>query len=518
MKSIHRVIGILAMLCLRALIPVAWAHDGHDPVDRSNFESGVETEAKPWTHLDFRNDPDNFQFAIVSDRTGGPRQGVFEDAIEKLNWMQPEFVMSVGDLIQGTSENSLTNAAEWDEMMGWIEKLEMPFFFAAGNHDIQAKSVLGRVSYEVMRKQWEDRFGTTYYYYKYKGVLFIALFSNDGIERHISNEQVAYFEEVLAENQDVRWTMLFLHHPLWDSPHDSNFGDIEAALEGRDYTVFAGHQHMYRHFERKNTNYYVLATTGGGSGLRGNEFGEFDHITWVTMTDEGPRLANIRLDGILPHNVTSGDVKEYSMLLTMSASIDAVTLLEENENVEAGMTYLTFNNRSLFPIEYKGTFFHNHYIHPTPGKVKVTVPPRGSETVTVSLQALEAFRSSDKVRLEFEGTVAFASDDAPALEMSGRQAIRLATTKIDLIEQESIAFTDSTQLRLTFAPEGTDVRYTLDGSEPDENSLRYDGPLNLENGGASQSAPIREKWCQKRCGRCSVGENRKRTRPAVRLL
>ena len=51
----------------------------------------------PWNHLNLNNDPDNFQFAIVTDRTGGHRPGVFEDAVHKLNLLQPEFVMSVGD-------------------------------------------------------------------------------------------------------------------------------------------------------------------------------------------------------------------------------------------------------------------------------------------------------------------------------------------------------------------------------------------------------------------------------------
>ena len=55
----------------------------------------------PWNHLELNNDPDHFQFAIVSDRAGGHRPGVFMDAVNKLNLLQPEFVMSVGDLIEG---------------------------------------------------------------------------------------------------------------------------------------------------------------------------------------------------------------------------------------------------------------------------------------------------------------------------------------------------------------------------------------------------------------------------------
>ena len=33
--------------------------------------------------------------------------------------------------------------------------------------------------------------------------------------------------------------------------------------------------------------------------LLGRDNGEFDHIMWVTMTEEGPVVANPLLDGIL---------------------------------------------------------------------------------------------------------------------------------------------------------------------------------------------------------------------------
>ena len=71
----------------------------------SSFKHSVRTEKKPWTGKAFLNDPNDFQFAIVSDRTGGPRAGVFSGAVEKLNLLRPEFVITVGDLIQGGAGN-----------------------------------------------------------------------------------------------------------------------------------------------------------------------------------------------------------------------------------------------------------------------------------------------------------------------------------------------------------------------------------------------------------------------------
>ena len=56
----------------------------------THFKSDVDTVKKPWTNLNFNNDPNNFQFGIMSDNTGGSRPGVFESGVNKLNMLQPE--------------------------------------------------------------------------------------------------------------------------------------------------------------------------------------------------------------------------------------------------------------------------------------------------------------------------------------------------------------------------------------------------------------------------------------------
>ncbi len=49
---------------------------------------------------------------------------------------------------------------------------------------------------------------------------------------------------------------------------------------------------------------------GGGSRLRGQEYGEFDHVAWVTMKKETPLIAQVMLDGILPANMKIPDSDE----------------------------------------------------------------------------------------------------------------------------------------------------------------------------------------------------------------
>ncbi len=127
-------------------LTVSFALTGYSQV--KDFKTDVDTNKKPWTNLDFYNDPSNFQFAIVSDRNGGNRPGVFEKGVEKLNLMMPEFVMCVGDLIAGYTTDTALIAKQWDEVNQIISNLKVPFFYLPGNHDITNK---------VMEKEWEKR-------------------------------------------------------------------------------------------------------------------------------------------------------------------------------------------------------------------------------------------------------------------------------------------------------------------------------------------------------------------------
>src|SRR5882757_9685187 len=74
-----------------------------------------QDEQTPQSAARLNNAASTFQFAIVSDRTGGHRARVFSQAVEQLNLLQPEFVISVGDLIEGYSEDAPKIVNEWRE-------------------------------------------------------------------------------------------------------------------------------------------------------------------------------------------------------------------------------------------------------------------------------------------------------------------------------------------------------------------------------------------------------------------
>lgn len=260
-----------------------------------------------------------FRFAILSDRTGGARPGIFEAAVGVVNDLQPDFVMSVGDLIEGYSDERDVIDAQWEAFEARVAALEMPFFYVPGNHDLNSPASVAA---------WEERRGPAYYAFLHEEHLFVVLSSEDpamplsdeqraallaaarrdpaefeALEHEqvvpaFSAEQLDWLEQVLVEHPDVRWTFVFAHKPFWqwDRPDVKR---LEQLLAGRPRTVFAGHAHNYQRSTVDGAEYLRLGTSGAAvlpwRPLEGN----LDHLTWVSALRAGPPvIANVELSGV----------------------------------------------------------------------------------------------------------------------------------------------------------------------------------------------------------------------------
>jgi serine/threonine-protein phosphatase CPPED1 len=303
--QMKRLLNGTAVIAILIAVTVFAARGGANAPSADKAAIVAETAARnPWTKLELNEGPDAFRFAVVSDRTGGHRPGVFSRAVRMINLLQPEFVMSVGDLIEGYSEDPGQWALEWSEFESNVDRLQMPFFFCTGNHDM---------SNVPMSENWKRKFGKSYYSFRYRNVLFVILNSEEPrpeeTEYRFGPEQQEWLRQTLAQNADARWTFVFFHKPVWreamGDPASQGWTAIEDALAAGDrhYTVFVGHEHEYAKFVRHGRDYFMLATTGGASKMRGVEYGEFDHVAWVTMKGASPVIANVLLDGVQPDDV-----------------------------------------------------------------------------------------------------------------------------------------------------------------------------------------------------------------------
>lgn len=367
----------------------------------------------PYSSLNLNNDPGNFQFAIVTDRTGGHRPGVFLDGILKLNLLQPEFVMSVGDLIEGYTTNVAELDRQWKEFNGFIDSLQMPFFYVPGNHDITNK---------VMEDKWNELYGKTYYHFKYQDVLFLCLNSEDnyrGAGRGtIDDEQYEWIKNTLEENQDAKWTLLFMHQPLWAQEAENlRWNDVEKLLANRKHTVYVGHRHSFVQYERNNGKYYILATTGGGSPLRGPELGEFDHVVWITMTDQGPIMANLQLEGIWPENMVTDKQKAFFYPMVNNNPVQVAPVLIEGPDFDEATLQVKITNNSDVPMKAELEFEYNINLLPEVTGGSYEVAPNSVEHVEVKLRAAGDFDLSQAEVLELESEVTYMPSDMPEVNV-----------------------------------------------------------------------------------------------------
>jgi len=394
-KQLSNGLNVFKLLIIAALLISSCKSDDYSDVAQID-QSG---KLHPWTNLEWNNNTENFQFAIVTDRNGGNRAGVFEQGIEKFNLLQPEFVISVGDLIGGYTEDTAKINKQWDEFDALVAKLEMPFFYVPGNHDL---------TNQVQEDIWKERLGPTYFHFVYHDVLFLALNGEEGFDAHetsfYSEEQREYIRKVLADNADVRWTLVFMHKPIWaydEKSKKSGWLEIEDMLKDRKHTVFAGHNHSYMHYDRNNSSYIQLATTGGGSGLRGPIFGEFDQVVWVTMTDEGPVIANLLLEGIWDEDFGADDVQKYLELTLSNFAVAPETELDEEKLANGTQVEYRIFNKLDIPMKLNLEFNSNEYFKVNPLNIERDISPNSVEIIGARLKLLTK-KKIDRDKIEEE--------------------------------------------------------------------------------------------------------------------
>ena len=397
---------------------VAWISQDQSQTLLPDFQGPA-----PWSGKGFLNDSDEFQFVVVSDRTGGHREGVFAKALQRINDLRPEFVISVGDLIEGGTEDLTQVGREWKEFRHLVDILQMRFFYVPGNHDIWDPEA---------RRQWIKRFGPTYYHFLYKGALFVCLNTEDGMPSRIGPEQVAFVERTLEANPGVRWTLVFLHKPLWDYEEKSGWAEVEEALGERPHTVFAGHRHRYVSYQRAQNKYYQLATTGGGSPLSGPPHGRFDHVTWVTLTKEGPTVAHLELDGILDGDLPTQTMAELTERLggAYDIRVEPISALSATQ----GQTLIHIRNRAEIPLQVRLRWELHDRLRPMPYASSKTVAPGSTEVLKVLVEWPRKHRLTSQDALPAEVIATYTPKDLRE-PVSWRRTFYAVSEQMPVIER-----------------------------------------------------------------------------------
>lgn len=243
------------------------------------------------------------RFAIIGDRTGGHIPGVYGETVEEIERMRPDFVMTVGDMIEGYTADTAVLAKEWKEYDSLVAHLSMPIYYTPGNHDI---------TMDEMQDSYEKYAGKPYYSFDQRGIHLIIL-DNSRFEdvNDFPEEQLNWLIDDLEKNEHAQYKLVFFHKPFWSKTIVYGKPDTLHSIF-KEYgvdAVFNGHFHTYFYGEYDGIKYIDVGSSGADTevGLSGIKF----HFVWVTVDDDGIHVAPIVHDGVRDWKEVSAVDNEY---------------------------------------------------------------------------------------------------------------------------------------------------------------------------------------------------------------
>jgi predicted phosphodiesterase len=204
----------------------------------------------------YRAPDDQFRFAIIGDRTGEAVPGVWDQVWRETNADHPDFIVTVGDTIQGGSDATMD--AEWRQIMQMLAPYRRKYkiFFTPGNHDVWSPA-----SAQAFTKYTKQ---PLHYSFDYKQAHFTILDNSRSDEMPAG--ELAFLRDDLQKHASQPLKFVFSHRPSWilqvvlSNPH---FELHQLAKQYGVQYVIAGHIHQMLHFELDGITYLSIASSGG---------------------------------------------------------------------------------------------------------------------------------------------------------------------------------------------------------------------------------------------------------------
>jgi hypothetical protein len=221
----------------------------------------------------------DFRFVILGDRTGSAVPGVYEQVWRETDRDRPDFVISVGDTIEGG--NDLAVEHEWQEVLRTILPYRhYRFFPAPGNHDVW--SIASAQAFEKYTKH------PLHYSFDYQQAHFTVL--DNSRSDALPAAELAYLDKDLQAHQRQPLKFIFSHRPSWVLQVLLQNPDFPLHRLAKRYGVryiIAGHVHQMLRFDLEGVTYLSMASSGGN--LRDTKTyarGWFFQHTLVTVHDD----------------------------------------------------------------------------------------------------------------------------------------------------------------------------------------------------------------------------------------
>ena len=198
---------------------------------------------------------DPLRFAILGDRTGESRPGVYEQVWRETAAENPAFVVTVGDTIQGLHDDSAPS--EWQQVERILDPYRrLPIYLTPGNHDIWSA-----VSEQLYREHAKHPL----HYSFDSGDVHVTILDNSRSDE-LSPDELKFLESDLKAHASQPVKFIFSHRPSWI---------VHVALQNPDFPlhrlakqygvqyVVAGPVPQLLRFNLQGITYLSMPSAGG---------------------------------------------------------------------------------------------------------------------------------------------------------------------------------------------------------------------------------------------------------------
>jgi len=246
---------------------------------------------------------DIFTVAFLADRTNGWPEDIkyLQRAVYEINQLNPEFVIHIGDMVEGYTRNVDLWMRESEEFKSVMNQLRMPWYPTPGNHDVISGS--RDPNDRTFEKLYKKHFAPLYYSFDYKNSHFICLYTDEAQQSQVtfSEAQLQWLENDL-KNADKTNIFVYMHKPAWDEYYEpSGWWDrVHELLKKYPVrAVIAGHYHSYRKFPSKDgIQYYILGATGGNLYDKVELAGRINHYNILRVEGDTFTMGVVKLGNV----------------------------------------------------------------------------------------------------------------------------------------------------------------------------------------------------------------------------
>lgn len=248
----------------------------------------------------------SFEFAFLTDIHLKPEMNApigFQMAIDKVNQLNPDFVITGGDLVYDAMRG---NQSRCDSLFSLYKEMSkgfrMPVYNCLGNHDLFAIYVESPEKSDhpdYKYGMFERYFGKTYYSFNHKGWHFIVLNSLDVTEDKkykawFQEKQLEWLKSDLSQVDFSTPVVVVTHIPMisvfaqvngGNGNATGNTAEVFKLLEKHNLKlILQGHIHWKEYGLVNDRFHYITGGSIAGNGWKGPRHGTNEGFVMVRVT------------------------------------------------------------------------------------------------------------------------------------------------------------------------------------------------------------------------------------------